>query len=218
MHKKAILLFVFLLGLFDVSAQKESNVKLKIETGILGDWYEGNIVFNAFFLHVEPKLKTSKNTIIGLRIGTTINSQALENSDPQQFYINNNYTLGNVAISLIPTFDFYFIKNKFRPYLGLGLGYYFLTTPKDVFVSGNFTDAVNLSINNQIGFLLRGGLDLRKFKVGKIDLSNFIVGLELNYLPKANIEIPNGQKVGTINYSNIILSLGYLFGKGKSSI
>ena len=45
MHKTTIVLFIVLFCLFNASAQKESHIKLKIEAGILGDWYEGGIVF-----------------------------------------------------------------------------------------------------------------------------------------------------------------------------
>ncbi len=202
---------------FNLSAQKESNVKLKIETGFLWDWHEGNLFLSGIFLHLEPKLETTKNTVIGLRIGAALNTQAIKNSNPTQIFIDKNFTFGNAALSLIPTFDYYFIKSKFRPYLGTGIGYYFLTTNKDFFVRGNSMDAVEVSVNNQMGFLFRGGLGLHKFKVGRFDLSKFIVGLEFNYILKAAIEMPNGQIAGTINYSNIALSIGYIIGKRKSS-
>ena len=217
MLKTIILFIICLFCSFNLSAQKESNIKLKIETGFLWDWYEGSIYLSGPFLNVEPKLKASKNTVIGLRIGAALNTQAIKNADPLQFYINKNLNSNNVAISLIPTFDYYFVNNKFRPYLGLGLGYYFLTTSKDVYVRGNFIDAVEVSVNNQIGFLVRGGLELRKFKVGRFDLSKFIVGLEFNYILKGEIEMPNGQIIGTMDNSNIALSFGYIIGQGKSS-
>ncbi|MFK8005388.1 MAG: OmpW family outer membrane protein [Saprospiraceae bacterium] len=189
---------------------------MKIEIGFLWDTINEKIYLSGPFLYVEPKLKASKNTVIGLRIGAALNTQAIKNSDPFEFYIGKNYNSNNVAISLIPTFDYYFAKNKFRPYLGLGVGYYFLTTSKKAFVGGNFIDAVEVSINNKMGILIRGGLDLNKVKVGRLDLSKFTVGLEFNYIPKADIEIPNGQKIGTISNSNIALSIGHIIGNGKS--
>lgn len=218
--KTIILIMILVFCLFNLSAQEESNIKLKIGAGVFWDWVEGRIYLSGPFLYVEPKLKTSKNTIIGLRIGAAENSQRILTSDPNRFYIENGYDNGNgnSVFSFVPTFDYYFINNNFRPYLGAGIGYYFLTTSKDVFVIGGpFDDVLELSINNQVGFLLRGGFDLYKFKVGRFDLSKFTVGLEFNYIPKADVEISNGQTVGTVVTSNIALSLGYTFGNRKKS-
>jgi len=215
---KTIVFLILLLFCFDnLSAQKEGNVKVKIETGFLWDWVYGKIYLSGPFLNVEPQLKTSKNTCIGLRLGAAFNSQAIKNADPRQFYIDKNFNSGNKALSLIPTFNYYFSKNKRRPYLSLGIGYYFLTTSKKVFVLGKFVDALGLSVNNQIGFLLRGGFDLHRFMVRRFGLNKFTIGLEVNYIPKAAIEVPNGPIIGSINNSNIALAIGYKIGNRERS-
>ncbi len=215
-----LLLIMVLFYFFNLSAQKESNVKLKIETGVLWDWVGGRTYLSGSFLNVEPKLKVSKNTVIGLRLGAAVNSQRILSSDRSQFYINNDFensdSRGNVVISLVPTFDYYFSQKKLRPYLGLGLGYNFLTTYKKGLVIGNPSDELELSVNNQLGLLLRGGVNLPKVMLGRLDLSKLIVGLEFNYIPKTDVEISSGQKVGTVVTSNIALSIGYTIGDGKS--
>lgn len=220
LYKTIILHILFLLCFINLSAQKENNIKMKIEAGILWDWVDGKIYLSGPFLNIEPKLKTSKNTFIGLRIGAAENTQRILTSDPNQFHINNENDngYGNSVFSLVPTFDYYFSKNKLRPYLGVGIGYYFLTTSKDVFVIGKPFDYVQeLTINNQIGFLLRGGFNLHKVIVGRFDLSKFTIGLEYNHVPKTDVEIPNGQVVGTVVTSNIAMSFGYTFGNRKRS-
>ncbi len=63
------------------------------------------------------------------------------------------------------------------------------------------------SVNNQVGFLLRGGFELGKTRLG----------LEYNFIPKADIEIPNGQIIGTVDNSYFGLSIGFTIGGGKSS-
>ena len=66
-------------------------------------------------------------------------------------------------------------------------------------------EVLDVSVKNQIGFLVRGGLEVRKF----------IVGLEINYIPTADIEIPNGHIIGTVDNSYIGLSIGYEIGVRK---
>jgi len=85
------------------------------------------------------------------------------------------------------------------------------------FVIGNSSEVFKISVNNQVGFLLRGGLDLPKFIIGRVDLSKFSVGLEFNYIPMVDAEISNGEVVGTLNNSNIALAIGYTIGLRKSS-
>ena len=49
------------------------------------------------------------------------------------------------------------------------------------------------------------------------DLRKFILGLEFNFIPNADVRLSNGQKVGTLATSNIALSIGYTIGNGKNS-
>lgn len=217
--KKILLLVISFLCLFKLSAQKENNLKLKIETGILWTSKSANPGFpwfNGFFLRVEPKLKTSKRTFIGLRIGVSENEK-IENYIPLQFYSYNNPDNGliqftnpdNGIISIVPTIDYYFIENKLHPYFGGGVGYYFLTNFTEVTQTGiaNPSEtALEVSVKNRIGILLRGGLNIGKF----------IVGLEFNYIPKTDLKIPDGQIIGRVANSYVGLSFGYSFGIGKS--
>ncbi len=220
MLKTIMLLNILLFCLLSLSAQEDSNIKLKIETGIIWTSESANPGFpwfNGFFLRVEPKLKTSTNTFIGLRIGASVNEQKNEKFNLPQLYRYNNPNSGiiqfinpdNGIISIVPTFDYCFIGKKNRPYLGGGIGYYFLVNYTDVSQRGLVNASENVlevSVNNQVGFLFRGGFEFSKL----------IVGLELNYIPKADIEIPNGQIVGTVDNSYIGLSIGYAIGVGKN--
>jgi len=163
--KAIVTLFILLLFLSGLNAQKESNIKLKIEAGAL-------ILTNSkkqlltdplgipgqygIFFNLEGKFKTSKKTFIGLRLGASSNEQSHVNS-------------------LIPTFDYYFIGKKVRPYLGLGIGYFFVNNPEGLTDPSGVFDT---SITNKAGFIFRAGLDI----------SNYSVGIEYNYIPEATIE------------------------------
>ncbi len=191
-------------------------MKLKIEAGFLWDSVDEKIYLSGPFLNVEPKLKTSRNTVVGLRIGAALNTQRILTSDPEEYYIANEVG-NNGIISLASTFDYYFRKNNFRPYLGIGVGHYFLTSTKRGFAIRDPYDALELNVDNQFGLLLRVGFDLHKFVIGKLDFSKFTLGLEYNYIPQANVETLNGQKLGTISTSNVALSIGHTIGFTKSS-
>lgn len=221
MLKTLISLKVLLFCLLSLSAQEDSNIKLKIETGVLWTAKPANPSFpwfNGFFLHAEPKLKTSTSTFIGLRIGVSINEQKNENFDFLESYFYNNPNDGiiqftnpdNGSFSLVPTFDYCFVEKKHRPYLGIGVGYYFLTNYTDVSrrrIVDPAEGELKVSVNNQVGVLLRGGFEV----------NNLIFGLEGNYIPKTDIEISTGQIIGTVDNSYIGLSIGYVIGHGKKS-
>lgn len=212
MLNKILITQTLLFCLFNLNAQEQSSMKLKIEAGLLWDSVEGKIYLSGPFLNVEPKLKTSKNTVLGLRIGAALNTQKILTSDPNQFYINNNVG-SNGVISLGPTLDYYFTTNNFlRPYFGIGLGHYFLTTSKKGRAIQNPFDSLGLSVDNQFGFLLRGGVNLQKLVIGRIDFSRFILGLEFNHIPKTDVETSSGQKIGTVNNSYLGLSFGFMVG------
>jgi len=215
MLNRIILSQILLLYLFNLNAQEKSPIKLKLETGFLWDAIDGKIYFSGALLNIETKIKISKYSVIGLRIGGAVNTQRILNADPDQFYIENGAGQNSV-ISLGPTFDYYFNTSNLRPYLGFGLTHSFLTTSKRGFLIANPLDALDLNIGKKIGFLVRAGFDLRKAVIGKVDFSKFILGLEFNYIPKSDVTISNGQKLGTVATSNFSLSIGHIIGEMKS--
>jgi len=137
------------------------------------------------FIYVEPKLKSSENTFIGLRMGATIVPHS-------QFY------------SIAPTFDYYFKNKEVPPYVGIGLGYYFLNTHNGLFDPANMYEE---SVANKAGLLLRGGYDYKKFSVG----------LEFNYIPQAEVIKQDGQVLEKVDNSFIGLSIGYTIVERKNS-
>ncbi len=199
MLKKKILLITLLFCLLNLNAQENHNISLRIEPGLIVFSDSENL---GLLLNFEPNIKISENTAIGLRFGLAINSQKFENNDSARFYIDDESD--NAVISFVPTFDYYLNESNFRPYLGLGLGFYLLSDI-DVsrFGSGN---VIEVSVKNQLGLLLRGG-----FEIGNTRLR-----LEYNFIPKVDIEIPNNQKIGTVDNSYLGVSVGFKIGARKS--
>lgn len=203
--KKGLLLSFLLLSLNNLSAQIKNSKKLTIETGFPLFSESDHL---SLFIYVEPKLKVSKNAYLGLRIGLSINTQKFENFDSLQFKIEDEYDNG--GISLVPTFDYYFKKKEFReinyrPYAGMGLGLYLLNNYVDVtrtIATSTSENEFEVYVKNQIGFLIRTGLESEKLRMG----------LEYNLISIADIELPNNQAIGTVDNSYIGLSIAYVFG------
>ncbi len=214
MLRKIIVFTTLLIWSFNLKAQEKSTIKLKIETGF-------DLGKPGAFLNFEPKVRSTENTVIGLRFGLmaypgssdigTINTQTIGNNADFKYIINEES--GNGIISFVPTFDNYLNKNIllekyfFRPYLGLGAGYYILGAYIEVTqinTANAAEDEVKGRVRNQLGLLLRGGIEFDKF----------IIGLEYNFTPKTDIELPNGQTIGTIDLSFIGLSVGFMIGLG----
>jgi len=217
--KSAMLFLILMFSTFNLSAQKTSNVKLKIEGGLLWGAPERRDYRNGRFLFVEPKLRSSRNSIIGLRIGGALNYQKVTTTDPLYSLIDNNLGVNNfnTVLSFVPTFDYYYKKSNANPYFGLGIGYHILDSTKDVYIWDVPFNEVETTVKNKFGFLLRWGLNLYKVKLANADLSNFILGIELNFIPRTDIELPNGTVIGTVANTNIALAFGYTFGESFPS-
>ncbi|MFK8104062.1 MAG: hypothetical protein AB8G15_16130 [Saprospiraceae bacterium] len=199
------LLITLLLSLMQLNAQEKNNLKIAIEAGILP--LAPNSEKLAFFLTLEPKLRVFENTFLGLRCGATLNSHTFDNKDNTQFNISDEGE--SAVVSFVPNFDYYFDGNSLGFYAGVGLGFYLMS---DIDVSraiviNTSEDVFEIRVNKRIGLLLRGGVEFGKLRFG----------LEYNFIPKATIEIPNEQVIGTVTNRYLGLSVGLMIGVGKKS-
>lgn len=201
MLKKVLLLAILLCSLFNLKAQVKDNMQLGIEAGHLLFSDSENL---GIFFHVEPKLEIAKNTFLGLRASIVFNTQKFDNYDPLRFEIPEEFDNG--GLSVVPTLEYhfresYFRRKFFRPYLGLGIGAYFLSKNVDVFYNTS-TQPLVVRVKDQVGALIRGG-----FESGSLRF-----GLEYNLIQKVELKIPTGQVVGTVNNSYLGLSIGFIIG------
>ena len=100
-------------------------------------------------------------------------------------------------------------ENKYRPYLGVGIGPHLFIADIDAsraIISNPSEDTYVVDLKYKIGFLLRGGIETAKFRLG----------LEYNFVLKSDIEIPNGEVIGTVDDSYFGLSIAYIIGGKKS--
>ncbi len=204
MLRKLLLPICLWCGLVQLNAQESVNLKLGIEAGILPLSEDTENL--GLFLNVEPKINIFENTFLGVRFGLVINSHVFENSNSFEYLIEESFD--NAIFSFVPTIDYYLNDNQYRPYIGGGVGLHLQANPIEVFpITSSFSEAViDGKVKKRIGFLVRGG-----FETGKLR-----IGIEYNFVPKVDIEIPNGEIVGTVENHYVGLSIGVMFGGGKN--
>ena len=191
---KKLLPLLFLFGLSNLIAQ----VKLRIEPGVLLKTESKNV---GLMLNLEPHIEISKNRVIGLRFGVSLNSQKFKTANDAPFSIDEQND--NAVVSFVTTFDYYLNENRRRPYLGMGIGYYLLSSI-DVKEAGN-PNTLEGTIKNQLGLLLRSGLEI----------GNTRFGIAYNFIPKADIKISNNVLAGNVINSYFGLSIGFKLGGKK---
>ena len=66
--------------------------------------------------------------------------------------------------------------------------------------STNTESKVEVTLEKQLGFLVRTGFERNKLRVG----------LEYNFIPKTDITVPNSTTVGTVNSSFLGVTIGLM--------
>lgn len=199
--KKGLILITLLFFLNNLSAQAPNRFALGIEIGTVAS---SDLNSNGFLLNIEPKYKIIENGFIGLRFGVSIGSRGKNEANDMQFNIES--MSGSGALSIVPTFDYYFNDNKFRPFSGIGIGYYSFND-LDVIRTDSVTsiqEQFKGKVNSQIGLLLRSGFELAKFRLT----------LEYNLISKVDIEAPDAQIIGKVSEGYWGLSIGFRIGGG----
>jgi len=85
MIKKVLSAIFILFSLALAYSQESSAIEISLDLGFTGLNGAENLGLVA---NLEPRLKFSNNTALGLRFGATANSLAYDNADTLQFYIN----------------------------------------------------------------------------------------------------------------------------------
>jgi hypothetical protein len=130
-----------------------------------GSGAKGGLIFA-----VEPKYAVTDAIAVGLRLEGAAMVRGLANTnDPDNF--DGEVT---AAGSYLATGDYYFTNNKFRPFLGGGLGIYQLASA--TIVSGSST--VETPASSEFGGMIRGGFEAGHFRLG----------VEYNFVPQTTFQ------------------------------
>ena len=174
--KKLLIITFAIIGIISVNAQEEGKFRVGLDLGYIFA-NDGGALFS-----IEPKYNITDNSNIGLRLGTAA-SIGISDADSN--------------ISILGTYDYYFNSqnSSTSPFLGIGLGYFALGD-----IGGGGPGGVAINLGEQFGALVRGGVELGKFRIA----------LEYNILPKSDLEF--GE---SIKNSYLGASVGFYLGGGK---
>ena len=175
---KFFLCIAFLiLGVTSLNAQEKGKVRVGMDLGWAFASGGGGLLFD-----LEPKYNLTDNSNVGLRIVVAARLGNIESD----IDVDAN-------ISFLGTYDYYFNNenSSSAPFIGGGLG---------LFVLGGSTDGDDVFAGNQVGGLIRGGIELGKLRLA----------FEYNIIPKSKLEM--GQ---SIENSYLGASIGFYLGGGK---
>jgi opacity protein-like surface antigen len=180
--KKFLFAAVLLFGVA-FAAQSQEYKPFRVDGGLgygipFGDAYEGGVLF-----YVEPKYALNDKIAVGLRWEGALFGGAGE-----------GVSIG-LSSGYLATGDYYFITNKFRPFVGLGLGAHkigaatFDVQGEDVALAGEVEGKTNF------GGLVRAGFDFVHLRFA----------LSYNY----------AGKIGTETHHYLGITVGFYIGGGK---
>jgi outer membrane protein W len=174
--KKLLIITFAIIGIISVNAQEEGKFRVGLDLGYVFA-NDGGALFS-----IEPKYNITDNSNIGLRLGS---AASIGSSD------------SDWNSSILGTYDYYFNSqnSSTSPFLGIGLGYFALGD-----IGGGGPAGVAINLGDQFGALVRGGVELGKFRIA----------LEYNIIPKSDLEI--GE---SIKNSYLGASIGFYVGGGK---
>ncbi|MHA7130062.1 outer membrane beta-barrel protein [Algoriphagus namhaensis] len=155
-------------------------------------------------VNLEPKVNLRDNMNVGLRLGVAGLAKDVTYFDFSEDYegeISANVSIGG-------TFDYYFHKDKssVAPFIGLGYGYYALSSLE--IEPGDFDqidDIGNLEADFKWAPMIRAGVELNKFRMAA----------EYNFVPNSNLQDTSGNIIGEAVNQYFAFTLGFYVGGGK---
>jgi outer membrane protein X len=180
--KKLLFIAVLICGVA-LSAQSQEFKPFRVDAGIgyglpFTKTLDGGVQF-----YLEPKYEVAPQLAVGLRWEGSLFAGVEEEGESVDVKLSSSYMV---------TGDYYFNNNKFRPFVGLGLGLYSIGGAS---VSVGDTTVESEGKNN-FGALLRAGFDI----------SHFRFSLSYNY----------GGKVGDETFHFLGATIGFYLGGGRN--
>lgn len=139
------------------SAQEYKPFKLGLGLGYTMPEGGGGILFD-----IEPAYRINDDIAVGLRLESAVMAKKV-GDDEASASANGSYTLNG---------QYYLSANKFRPYVGLGLGIFSIASVSMANTTGELDGGSEFGFYPRIGF----------------DLGHFNVNLDYNIIPATKIE------------------------------
>ena len=184
--KKLFFAIALLLIGVSTNAQEFKPVKVGLGLGYAAPADGGG----GIAVYLEPGYRISDQILVGLRIESAVMAKAVGNQEASAKAVGS-YSL---------TGQYYFNNNDFRPFVGLGVGYFALAA---VEVTGSTGSA---TAGNKIGFFPRVGFDFGHFNfifdyniVGatkEVEVSGTTVDLGSDEIKNSYMSIKLGVSIG----------------------
>lgn len=197
--KKLFAVFVILLSIHTVNAQRAGGFRFQMD---LGTAIPKNGGIGAL-VNMEPQILLKDNLAFGLRFGVAGLAKDVTYYNIQKDY--NGEISANASIS--GTMNYYFNNGNSRvaPYIGGGFGYYALSNI-EIEDSNIADDEVgNLEASFAWAPMIRAGVELGKFRIGA----------EYNLIPSSNLQNISGQVIGEAVNQYFGFTLGFFVGGGR---
>ncbi|MDR3226996.1 MAG: hypothetical protein LBT56_04930 [Prevotellaceae bacterium] len=184
--KKFLFTAVLICG-FALTMQAQEFKPFRVDAGLgyglpFTEGLDGGVQF-----YVEPKYEIVDQIAVGLRWEGSLFAGTNVDGSSADVKLSSAYLL---------TGDYYISNNKFRPFVGLGLGVYSIAGASASVSVGNEGITVDDKAKNNFGALLRAGFDV----------SHFRFAVSYNY----------GGKVGNETYHFLGVTIGFYLGGGKN--
>ncbi|MBL6448880.1 outer membrane beta-barrel protein [Fulvivirga sp. 29W222] len=151
MNRFLLSITLLLIGAVAVNAQEYKPFKLGLGLGYASPSDGGGGVL----FEVEPAYRLSDEIAIGLRLGSAAMARAIGATEGSVSG-NASYTVNG---------QYYLSNEKFRPYVGVGVGVFSLASVSSSVTIGGTTATAAASSESKIGFYPRVGFDLGHFNV-----------------------------------------------------
>ncbi len=175
-------LLLFILTVSTIYAQNNNTSKWSLQlnaTNILineSDPIEGGdlVMGNAFGFEIGVKYFFTKNISTNFSLGYSNHETKIQYSDFEQ----HRYPIGDVImVPLNLSFQYYFILNDFRPYVGVGINYTHFYVKEEELIGG-----VNgAEFDSTLGFALQGGViyDINKKWFVNFDIKQMFISTDM---------------------------------------
>lgn len=189
---KKIYMLMLLISSIGISANAQEFKKFKVGLGLGYASASGEGSSGGILIYLEPAYRINDNILVGLRMETAIVTRGYSDE------LSSSLSLDVAAIgSYTISGQYYFNTNKFRPFVGAGLGAYSLSAVK-VEVGG--VSGIAVEKETKFGFYPRVGFDF-----GHLNMS-----VDYNIIPKSKVE--GG---GEFKNSYLGVRLGFSIGGGR---
>lgn len=189
MQKKSVLVVFYLLLCFYGYSQNYNRRSNLFRQEISLGFVKPISSTVGFSFATEPKFSVINKLAIGLRLEGSIwlntDNQRIQTLDFSEIY----------TYSVVPTVDYYFIDNTFKPFVGVGYGLYFYPQSSFYYKEGNNT-----------GFLARAGFEAGHFRLG----------LNYNYIRRNYYSQGYGSN-NPVNWGYFDLKFGVVIGGGQKN-